>query len=180
MTCRSGDLLNSRFRIKLLTELAKKQVASVFIGGPTPPPFDPRVPAWVAARQATEACIVYPVHMLEGVLQGKASSVEVIFLSSSAAQEEPEEHPFFWSATIRPTAETILQALVHQRSELGTTIAVWRPKVVDTELARKYGSSLPPCDKNDSLTNRLKRQFNVSLIPTPKEYVMRRMRCRDE
>lgn len=176
--CRSGNLLDSRFRTRLLAALAKKHLSAMFIGGPTPPTSDAPLPAWRAAQEASEACIVYPVHMLDTVFRGQTSSVEVIFLSSSAAQEEVEQHPFFWSATLRPVAEAALKSLVRERDDVGTTIDVWRPRVVNTELARRYATSLPRCEDNDSLVNRLRQQFHLSQIPTPKEYVMRMMEDR--
>jgi NAD(P)-dependent dehydrogenase (short-subunit alcohol dehydrogenase family) len=177
--CRSGDLLEPRFRKKLLAGLADKHFSSVFIGGPSPPSFSVRMPVWQAARKASETCLVYPVHILDSFLRRRDRGVEVILLSSSATRERPEKHPFFWSATVRPMAEAVLKALAKEQRELEMAITVWRPKVVDTELARRYAISLPPRDEDDSLVNRLRHQFQVSLIPTPKEYICRMMRRRD-
>jgi short-subunit dehydrogenase len=180
VTLRNGDLLDLEFRAKLLDWLNRKHLSTVFIGGPTPPQLDPSGSTWLEAQRAVETCIVYPVHIFGALLKNTSWETEVIFLSSSAAREKLEGHPFFWSAAIRPAAEKILTALARNRRDRRIKVAVWRPKVVDTDLARRYSTFLPPCGKNDSLTNRLKRQFGVSRLLTPREYVLQMMRGRDE
>lgn len=173
---RSGDLMNKSFRSRLLTEFTKRRISRVFIGGPTPPQWSRSWAVWQQAQQACNVCIFYPMQIAEAILKSQSGRVEAVFLSSSASKEPAKDHPFFWSATVRPLAELALAKLFNEHGGHGSVIFIWRPKVVYTELARQFAKSLPPCGEKDSLLNRLRSHFNASLIPSPEEYVERKMR----
>ncbi len=172
----SGDLMNHQFRSKLLSRLSPNRISNVFIGGPTPPVRSPSATDWRSVQEACQICIVYPVHILSSLLASESQNVHFIFLSSSAARERLENHPFFLSAVFRRTAETMLRTLVDERSN-SAALSIWRPTVVYTGLAKRYARSLSGNGCSDDSLDRLKRRFAVSSVPSPSEYVDRMMRA---
>lgn len=175
----SGDLLDPRFRSRLLSSLRDKRLSTLFIGGPNPPAGRVATVDWRSARRACEICILYPLHIASSVLRPPSTGIRIIFLSSSAAKEDLHSHPFFLSALFRRTAETMLEKLVSNRSTKATFV-VWRPTVVYSALAKRYARSLPRSTEDDTLMDRLKRTFRLSFVPTPREYLSRMMRECDE
>jgi NADP-dependent 3-hydroxy acid dehydrogenase YdfG len=174
--CIGGDVLDPRFRSKLLSQLTEKRISTVFIGGPSPPARGASTVDWRSLQQTSEICLVYPVHILSSILAGGPTNVHFIFLSSSAARERLENHPFFLSASLRRTAEVVLKNLVAERSNGDISLSIWRPKVVYTNLAKRYAHLLPARGHGDSPLSRLERRFGVLAIPSPEEFVRRMMR----
>ena len=178
--CISGDLVDPRFRSSLLSRLAEKRLSTVFIGGPNPPSGHPSSVDWRSAQRACEICIIYPLQIVSSLVQQRSNGTNIIFLSSSAARERLEGHPFFLSAFFRRTAETLLQLYAREHSFASTTFSIWHPKVVYTDLAKRYARALPVRRKQDSLMNRLKQAFGISSLPTARQYVERMMSTSNE
>lgn len=168
----AGDLLCSKFRIRLFRRLAKTNISKLFIGGPSPPLLDKSKVSARSARAAFECCVTYPVQTLMFALGLEARSpLKIILLSSSTSTEGTSRSPFFLSALFRGVGETALLRVKRSYSKKGVSFQIWRPRVVFTPLAQRFARGLHGFGTQRSLKGRLSVFFKNCKVPTADEYV---------
>jgi len=167
----AGNLLEHTFRSKMYRQLARLEISTVFVGGPSPPSGELHTVSDKDISGACECCLAYPLEIMQFLDKHRQRLPKrLILLSSSASKESLASHPFYLSAIFRRMAETMLNSYARENGGR-ISVNVWRPRVVYTRLAKQYAQTLEPLPHGDSLPARLQIAFNSRRIPTPDTFV---------
>lgn len=172
-----GDLLDAEFRNVIKNSHCGFD--SIFISGPSPPAGGPELtsnPHWhQLATRACEAGLIYPYDFTHWAFErGVASAGTIVLVTSAVTLTHTPDQYFFLSQTYRSALERIAQSLQPIFSNRHVQLNIWRPKVVLTELAMAYATSMADASKPLTVTEctaLLAHQFGENTIPSASEYV---------
>lgn len=170
----SCDLTSPKSRAELLAHLDSTNASSVFIGGPSPPVGDARSITPQRLSAAIQSSLLYPADVLCWIVQRADVFKEhctTILLSSSATQESTTDHRFFLSSVLRRATEEIATEMMSKAQM--SHLEIWRPRIVDTDLARSYALDLiaAAATMHSDPIEILKEHFETSRIPPADEFV---------
>lgn len=165
----SMDLLDEHALARLFEDVStESSLRTLLVSGPSPP--------WGRESEVTPEdhelaraiCVRYPSYAMDYALQALEPGGCLTVVSSSAAQEPPEGHPFHLSAVYRRQLAEISQTVAARLRSSGREFRLLHPPVVLTPLSERFALAQSPLEAPAAV---LARYFGVSYVQSAEEYL---------